>query len=65
MNFAPVFCSIATVMIWSSCFDPVPPIFIVPFAFFTASMYSCGVLYGVFAFTQSKNSSSAIMATGV
>ena len=53
-------------MIWSSCFDPVPPIFIEPCgAAFTASMYSFAVLYGFSAFTQSTNSSSASIATGV
>ncbi|CLA40680.1 Uncharacterised protein [Mycobacterium tuberculosis] len=30
--------SIATVMIWSSCFDPVPPILNSPGLAFTASM---------------------------
>jgi hypothetical protein len=45
VNFAPVFCSIATVMIWSSCLAPVPAIFILPGpAFFTASMYSFAFL---------------------
>src|SRR5512142_2093592 len=38
VNLAPVFCSISAVMIWSSCFDPVPPILNLPGSFFTASL---------------------------
>src|SRR5688572_17270521 len=53
-------------MIWSSCLAPVPPIFILPGpAFFAASMYSFGVLYGVFALTHSTKLSSASICTGV
>src|SRR5260221_613234 len=55
-----------TVMIWSSCFEPVPPILnLLGPADFTASMYSLGVLYGVSEFTQRTNWSSAIIETGV
>src|SRR6188768_3607002 len=53
-------------MIWSSCFEPVPPILNLfgPPAF-TASRYSLAVLYGVSALTHSTNWSSASIATGV
>ena len=53
-------------MIWSSCFEPVPPILILlgPAAL-TAAMYSLAVLYGFSALTQSTNWSSAIIDTGV
>src|ERR1700752_4565706 len=66
MNLGPVAFSRPTVMIWSSCFEPVPPIFILlgPAAL-TAAMYSAAVLYGVSAFTHSTNWSSAIIETGV
>ncbi len=65
MNLAPATLSSATVMMWSSRFEPVPPILKVPGgAAFTAARYSFGVLYGVSAFTHSRNSSSAIIATG-
>src|SRR5262245_51767109 len=66
VNLVPVAFSIATVMIWSSCFEPVPPILnlLGPPAF-TASRYSLAVLYGVSALTHSTNWSSASMATGV
>ncbi len=58
--------SIATVMIWSSCLDPVPPILNLDGpAALTASRYSFAVLYGVSALTQSTNWSSASIATGV
>ncbi len=65
MNFASVCFSIATVMIWSSCFEPVPPILNLPPPALTAAMYSLGVLYGVSAFTQRTKLSSAIICTGV
>src|SRR6185369_3666447 len=66
MNFVPVAFSMPTVRIWSSCFDPVPPIFILfgP-ADLTAAMYSLAVLYGFSALTQRTNWSSAIIETGV
>src|SRR3954453_1138886 len=53
-------------MIWSSCFEPVPPIlnwFGVPAL--TASMYSLAALKGALALTHRMNSSSASIATGV
>ena len=55
-----------TVRIWSSCLEPVPPIFILlgPAAL-TAARYSLAVLYGVSALTHSTNWSSAIIDTGV
>ena len=52
-------------MIWSSCAEPVPPIFIGPFFSLTAAMYSFAVLYGVSAFTHRMNWSSARRAIGV
>src|SRR5918995_7084928 len=56
----------AAVMIWSSCFAPVPPIFILPGpACFAASMNSLAFLYGVLAFTHSTKLSSASICTGV
>src|ERR1700756_2194309 len=62
---AVAFCS-ATVMIWSSCLEPVPPILNwLSGAALMASTYSLAVLYDLSAFTQSTNSSSAIIATGV
>src|SRR5512145_1841513 len=66
VNLAPVACSIATVMIWSSCFEPVPPILnlLGPPAL-TAATYSFADLYGVSALTHKTNSSSASIATGV
>src|ERR1044072_5804667 len=66
MNFVPVAFSRPTVMIWSSCFEPVPPIFILlgPAAL-TAAMYSLAVLYGFLALTQRTNWSCAIIETGV
>ncbi len=65
MNFAPVCCSIAAVMIWSSCFEPVPPILNLCGWALTASMYSIAVLYGVSALTHRTNSSRSSIATGV
>ena len=66
MNLVAVCFSIAAVMIWSSCLEPVPPIFILlgPAAL-VALMKSCAVLYGASALTQSTNWSSAIIFTGV
>src|SRR6478672_6264418 len=66
MNLVPVAFSMPTVRIWSSCFDPVPPILILfgPAAL-TAAMYSLAVLYGLSALTHSTNWSSAIIETGV
>src|SRR6185437_15166068 len=58
-------CSICAVMIWSSCFDQVPPILNLLGAALTASMYCLAVLYGVSALTHRTNSSSASIATGV
>ena len=53
-------------MIWSSCFDPVPPILKAPGpAALAASRYSLGVWYGSSALTHRTNSSSASIATGV
>ena len=53
-------------MIWSSCLEPVPPIFILPGpAFFTASMYSLASCTAPSALTQSTNLSSASICTGV
>src|SRR6188508_2851882 len=53
-------------MIWSSCFDPVPPILkVLSGAALIASTYSLTLLYGLSALTHSTNSSSAIIATGV
>src|SRR5687767_12141191 len=66
MNFVPVAFSRPTVMIWSSCLEPVPPILnLLAHADFTAATYSPAVLYGVCAFTHSTNWSSAIIDTGV
>src|SRR5258706_2690518 len=55
-----------TVMIWSSCLEPVPPILnlLGPPAL-TAVMYSLALLYGVSELTHSTNWSRAIMSTGV
>ena len=53
------------VRIWSSCADPVPPIFIAPPFSFTAARYSLAVLYGVSALTHRMNSSRASRAIGV
>src|SRR3954470_18692767 len=66
MNFVPVAFSMPAVRIWSSCFEPVPPILILlgPAAL-TAAMKSAAVLYGFSALTQSTNWSSAIIDTGV
>src|SRR3989441_138571 len=65
MNLRPSACSSWIVRIWSSWAAPVPPILKeVGFAF-TAAMYSLAALYGVSAFTQRMNWSSAIRATGV
>src|SRR6476469_108139 len=66
MILVPVAFSMPTVRIWSSCFDPVPPILILlgPAAL-TAAMNSVAVLYGFSALTQSTNWSSAIIDTGV
>src|SRR3954467_14727646 len=45
VNLVPVFCSMDTVMIWSSCREPVPAILNLPLpAFFAASTYSLAVL---------------------
>ena len=44
MNLAPVAFWMASVMIWSSCLEPVPAILNVPFAAFAASTYSLAVL---------------------
>src|SRR4026209_1147671 len=55
-------------MIWSSCLDPVPPIFIcvsLPLRSLTAVRYSLAVLYGVSALTHRMNSSRARRAIGV
>src|SRR5438132_878391 len=49
MNFTPCACSSMIVRIWSSCAEPVPPIFMVPFFSFTAATYSFAVLYGAAA----------------
>ena len=66
MNFAPVAFSMAAVMIWSSCFEPVPPILnLLGPAAFTAAMYSAALLYGASALTHSTNWSSASIDTGV
>src|SRR5688572_23697782 len=65
LNFAPVACSSPTVMIWSSCLEPVPAMTNLPASALAASMYSGAVLYGESAFTQRTNSSSASIATGV
>ena len=57
-------------MIWSSCAEPVPPIFTrrpadpCPFSL-TAARYSLAVLYGDSAFTHRMNWSRASRATGV
>src|SRR6185295_36311 len=58
--------SMPAVRIWSSCFEPVPPILILfgPAAL-TAATKSLAVLYGFSALTQSTNWSSAIIETGV
>src|SRR5258706_10427847 len=55
-----------TVMIWSSCLEPVPPILnlLGPPAL-TAVMYSLALLYGVSELTHSTNWSRAIISTGV
>src|SRR5688572_17301724 len=64
-------CSSWTVMIWSSCFDPVPPIEHCPPSrslhclLLTASRYSRADLYGVSLFTHRMNRSRAMRATGV
>ena len=65
MNLAPVIFWIASVMIWSSCLEPVPAILKVPFAALAASTYSFAVLYGLPELTHRMNSSSASIATGV
>ena len=66
MKVAPVACSIAAVMIWSSCLDPVPPILeLLAPPDLAASIRSFGVLYGCSALTQRMKLSSASMATGV
>src|SRR6185369_13364082 len=66
MNLVPVAFSIATVMIWSSCLEPVPAILnLFGPAALTAAMYSLALLYGSLALVQSTNWSSAIIATGV
>src|SRR4029079_16946480 len=53
-------------MIWSSCFDPVPPILkVLSGAALIASTYSLTLLYGLSALTHRTNSSSAIIETGV
>src|SRR5712692_809353 len=65
MNLRPSPCSSWIVRIWSSCAEPVPPIFLPAGFSFTAAMYSLAVLYGVSAFTQRMNWSSAIRAIGV
>src|ERR1700682_6536754 len=52
-------------MMWSSRFDPVPPILNVSGLALTAARYSFGVLYGVSEFTHRMNWSWAIKATGV
>src|SRR5687768_8720857 len=64
--FLPAAFSSATVTIWSSCLEPVPPILYCPSVpALTAARYSFAVLYGASAGTQSTNSSSASIATGV
>src|SRR3989454_12094256 len=65
MNLRPSPCSSWIVRIWSSCAEPVPPIFLPAGFAFTAAMYSLAALYGVSAFTQRMNWSSAIRAIGV
>src|SRR5881628_2191380 len=65
MNLRPSACSSWIVRIWSSCAEPVPPIFLPNGFSFTAAMYSLAVVYGVSAFTQRMNWSSAIRAIGV
>src|SRR4029450_7980152 len=66
MNFVPVAFSSPTVMIWSACLEPVPPIFnLFGPAALTAATYSPAVLYGDSALTQRTNWSSAIIDTGV
>src|SRR5688572_23947799 len=66
MNFVPVAFSSATVMIWSSCLEPVPAILnLLGPAAFTAAMYSAAVLYGALALVHSTNWSSASIDTGV
>src|SRR3989442_2365077 len=65
MNLRPSACSSGIVRICSCWAETVPPILKeVGFAF-TAAMYSLAALYGVSAFTQRMNWSSAIRATGV
>src|SRR3954470_1402837 len=69
VNLIPAFCSIAAVMIWSSCLEPVPAILKrlswSPLLDFASLMKSLLVLYGVSALTHSTNWSSAIIWTGV
>ena len=53
-------------MIWSSCFEPVPPILNLPGpAALAASIYSLAVLYGLSALSHKTNWSRANIATGV
>src|SRR4051812_35480775 len=66
MNLVPLAFSMAAVTIWSSCLEPVPPIFILlgPAAL-TASTYCLAFWYGDSALTHSTKLSSAIIDTGV
>jgi hypothetical protein len=63
VNLAPVAAVIMLVSVWSVSFDCDPPIFR-PSGFFAAAMNDLASLCGDLSLTQSRNSSSAMAATG-